>query len=75
MLARTLAVVGVVGGAVWAMSKYLKAQNGTNAVVGASGNDTSAATPNAQNGNTNTASRSVNATAPNGSRNQTGPNH
>jgi hypothetical protein len=38
-LGRTLAVIGVVGGAAWAVSKYLKAQRGNGAFAGNSAGD------------------------------------
>lgn len=70
MLARTLAVVGVVGGAVWAVSKYLKSQNGTSVLAAAGEGDKSLAPSAPQNGS----GRQANAPA-NGSRGQAAPSH
>ena len=73
MLARTLAVVGVVGGAVWAVSKYLKAQNGSSALVGAGDGDNALSSPPPQNGDA--AGRSASAPVSNSARTQPGSNH
>lgn len=65
-LGRTLAVIGVVGGAAWAVSKYLKAQRENGAFAGngvgdttggteksfAPGDGTSRATPSSNTGTT-----------------------
>lgn len=71
MLARTLAVVGVVGGAVWAVSKYLKSHGGAAPLIDGSDAGKSLSP---QDGAGRPASGNASGTASNPARSQTG-NH